>query len=183
MSATGRNLVGNERRADDFYATPAWCTRAIMPHLRLNDPVLDPCCGDGAILGVLFAAGRTVCGLELDAARGGTSGSVSIRDALTPEPWPQHRTIITNPPYSLAMEFIERALREAPEDADVAFLLRLNFLGSQRRAAFHRSYPSDVYVLPRRPSFTGGGTDATEYCWMVWGASRGGQWSILEIES
>jgi hypothetical protein len=81
------------------------------------------------------------------------------------------------------MEFIERALREAPEDADVAFLLRLNFLGSQRRAAFHRSFPSDVYVLPRRPSFTGGGTDATEYCWMVWGAERGGRWSILEIES
>jgi hypothetical protein len=182
MSATGRNLVGNERRPDDFYATPAWATRAVLPHLRMQPPVLDPCCGEGAILRVCLD--YWPCGIELDGERAAKAPGVIRRgDALGGAAWPSHRTIITNPPYSLAMEFIQRALAEAPADADVAFLLRLNFLGSQRRAAFHRMYPSDVYVLPRRPSFTGGGTDATEYCWMVWGANRGGRWSILEVES
>ena len=35
MSATGRNKKGKERREADFYPTPAWCTRAILPHLGL----------------------------------------------------------------------------------------------------------------------------------------------------
>ena len=45
MSATNRS---NVRVASDFYATPAWCTRAILPHLPVTS-VLDPCAGDGAI--------------------------------------------------------------------------------------------------------------------------------------
>ena len=48
----------------------------------------------------------------------------------------------------------------------------MNFLGSQKRAAFMRAFPPDVYGLPRRPSFTGGGTDATEYAWLVWTPER-----------
>jgi hypothetical protein len=36
-------------------------------------------------------------------------------------------------------------------------------------------------VLPKRPSFTGGGTDATEYAWMVWGPTRTGRLRILEV--
>lgn len=49
MSATGR---GAERRADDFYETPGWCTRAIRTRLDVfpNSVVLDPCAGTGAIL-------------------------------------------------------------------------------------------------------------------------------------
>ncbi len=180
MSATGRNLVGNERRADDHYATPAWATRAILPKLRLRGSILDPCAGEGAILRVLADLGHEVCGVELDAERAAKAGA-SCRDALGSEAWPACGTIITNPPYCRAQEFIERALRETRLECDVAMLLRLNFLGSQKRAAFHRAHPSDVGVLPRRPSFTGGGTDATEYCWMVWGSGRGGRWSILEV--
>jgi hypothetical protein len=69
-----------------------------------------------------------------------------------------------------------------PDCGTAAFLLRLNWLGGQARAAWHRANPCDVYVLPRRPSFTGKGTDATEYAWMVWGTGRGGRWSVLEVE-
>jgi hypothetical protein len=36
----------------------------------------------------------------------------------------------------------------------VALLLRLNWLGSQERAAFHRAHPSDILLLPKRPEFT-----------------------------
>lgn len=30
MSAAGRNLPENERRADDFYATPPWCVESLL---------------------------------------------------------------------------------------------------------------------------------------------------------
>ena len=86
-----------------------------------------------------------------------------------------------NPPYAGAYEFITRSLSEvAPVNGTVAALLRLNWLGSKKRAAFHKLAPSDVYVLSKRPSFGGSsGTDATEYAWFVWGPGRGNRWFIL----
>ncbi len=185
MSATGRNLEGHERLVDDFYATPAWVTRAILPHLRCGS-VLDPCCGDGAILDVIGKEWATF-GLELDAGRAGKAAArhaVTCTDALVGGPWPDADACVTNPPYALAMPFIERALVWCAcgvSDREVAFLTRLNFLGSQKRADFHRRHPCDVYVLPKRPSFTGGGTDATEYCWMAWGPGRGNRWFMLDV--
>lgn len=183
MSATGRNLEGNERRADDFYATPAWVTEAILPHLEVGS-VLDPCCGEGAILDVVRDVWRVeTFGIEIDEGRRNTARSrghdARLDDALIKTTWSSTVNIITNPPYSWAEAFIRRALIEC--EGDIAFLLRLNFLGSQKRAAFHRARPCDVYVLPKRPSFTGGGTDATEYCWMVWGPGRGNRWWVLDV--
>jgi hypothetical protein len=77
-----------------------------------------------------------------------------------------HRVCIGNPPYLDAAAHVAKALEVAPI---VAFLLRLNFLGSAKRLNFWRHHPADVYVLSERPSFDGEGTDATEYAWFVWG--------------
>ena len=63
-------------------------------------------------------------------------------------------TVITNPPYSLAMEVILRSFEEATDPrSEFAFLLRLDWLATSGRRDFHRAHPSDVHVLPRRPSF------------------------------
>lgn len=156
MSATGRNLAGHERAEDDFYETPHWATRAILPHLQRGASVLDPCCGLGAILDVARGSWQTTCGIEIGAWRAKKAAArgheVVRRDALSAGAWPNAFTIVTNPPYSLAEDFIRRAWQEAP-NSDAAFLLRLNFLGAQKRAAFHRRRPADVFLLPRRPSF------------------------------
>jgi hypothetical protein len=38
----------------------------------------------------------------------------------------------------------------------------------------------DVYVLSKRPSFSGNGkTDATAYAWFLFGPGRGGRWQVL----
>ncbi|MDP9037111.1 MAG: hypothetical protein M3O50_20120 [Myxococcota bacterium] len=124
--------------------------------------------------------GGSTLGIELDAARAslarGKGHEVTAGDALSLA-WPAADIIVANPPYRHAMAFVVRALSEAR--GEVAFLLRLNWLGSLKRAAFHREHPSDIYVIPRRPSFTGGKVDATEYAWYVWGPGRGGRWHIL----
>ena len=73
---------------------------------------------------------------------------------------------ISNPPFSLAQEFIEHSLAFAPW---VIHLLRLNYLGSEKRNAFFRENMPDVYVVPDRISFTGDGkSDSIEYAWFVW---------------
>lgn len=50
------------------------------------------------------------------------------------------------------------------------FLLRTAFLESKSRYEFWQENPlNDLYVLSKRPSFTGDGkSDATSYSWFVW---------------
>jgi hypothetical protein len=165
MSSTGR---GAERAAGDYYRTPAWCVEALLPDLALDNIqcVIDPGCGDGAIGDVLYqqewASGALFAGIELDPHHhealksSGTYDHVHSGSYLlwTPPPsWPQPLLIIGNPPYSDAMPFVQHSLGLAAGEGTVAMLLRLAWLASQGRADFHRANPSDVYILPRRPSF------------------------------
>ena len=74
--------------------------------------------------------------------------------------------IITNPPYSKAQRFIEHAKARC---STLILLLRLNFLASIKRHSFWDEYkPDTLFVLSKRPSFDGYGTDMTEYAWYVW---------------
>jgi SAM-dependent methyltransferase len=186
MSATGRNLEGNERRDLDFYETESWVTRSILKAVDISGSVLDAGCGTGSILReVIRMNGHRITvarGVELDPVR-----AAKAKETATPNVWcgdfltmaraeTPWDVIIANPPYGLAQEFVDVARRNG---ILTVFLLRLNFLGSQKRAARFREYMPDVYVLPKRPSFTGDGrTDATEYAWFVWGRDRG-TWGAL----
>lgn len=176
MSSTNR---GRERNALDFYETPPETTRAILAHLEPASIVLDPCCGDRAILLAVAEAwpGASCLGADIDPAR---AADVHI-DALGPESWTcPGVTVITNPPYSRAEEFVRRALLEVGPTGTVAMLLRLAFLESKGRASLHAKHPSDVFVLAKRPSFTGDGrADSAAYAWFVWGPGRGGRWEVL----
>ena len=175
MSATNR---GAERREHDFYSTPEWCTKALFQHvdeLRTR-PVLDPCAGDGAILNVARAYRLETHGIELRdvpkpigvQAWSPSCDALELARNLSGVGRSPYRdcNLVTNPPYSLAQDFID-AWRDKARLS--AWLLRLNFLGSQKRAAWLRACPpSRVLILPRRPSFTGGATDSCEYAWMIW---------------
>lgn len=188
MSATGR---GSIRQTHDFYATPAWAVHAIADHLGPHRYTLDPAAGSGHILAALrdhdprrFGVLR---GFEIQTDIPVVTDNIpmTIRDALGPESWGNVDLVTMNPPYMMAMEFVQRAIHEVGRTAGtVAALLRLNWLGSKKRAEFHRQNPADVYVLSKRPSFiysdkSGSSTDATEYAWFVWGPFRGNRWFIL----
>jgi hypothetical protein len=191
----------------DYYATPAWCTRQILDvlHLRERDlsvpymAILDPSCGDGAILRVAGERGMAGIGIELDEGRAKQARAIDMTkeiregDALAMQ-WPLtfwdktwRRSVVAlvgNPPFSLAGEFAGMAAEwSRANDRSAALLLRLSFAESQKRAAFHRQYPSDIYVLPVRPRFRTdtNGTDAHAYAWFVWGPFRGGRWQVLPM--
>ncbi len=169
----------------DFYETPAWAIHAVVPILPVQPGmhILDPGCGTGAILRELGAAYPEcgVTGLEKDRARfeaveASTDLPVQLGDFFQHQE--KYDLIVSNPPYSHALEFVQHALMLAPV---VCMLLRLPWLAGQARAEWHRENPAHVAVLPRRPSFTGDGkTDATEYAWFLWGTDRRGTWEILE---
>jgi hypothetical protein len=166
MSATGRSDV---RRPDDAYNTPSWCVRRLLERVYLpkTGRWLEPCAGNGALI---KAANAVVPDLVWDAIDiAPRADGIRQADFLTEGPWSTSvSTVITNPPFSLAREFVERSFEVAPK-AWIAMLMRLNWAASEERFLLMKMRAPDLYVLPNRPSFTDDGrTDSTEYAWMVW---------------
>ena len=175
----------------DFYATPHWAIVPILEHLPRGGTVLDTGCGEGNILRALLEAGwasESLFGIELDEARArlcgdDTGAEVEHGDFLTGSPRLSFDLVIGNPPFTHSEAFARRALDVvSTRRGSAALLLRLEFLETAERLSFHRQFPSDVFVFPLRPSFTGDGKcDSAAYAWFVWGPGRGGRWSILDV--
>lgn len=152
MSATNRGTTRNE---NDFYPTPISCIDSITQFINYSKITSfhEPCFGEGVIFNAIPIANKTYCELTL---------GIDYLEAIVPPV----DLIVTNPPFSLALPFLEKSLKEA---GTVIYLLRLNFLGSQQRRPFWQAnQPTHLFTLAKRPSFTGKGTDATEYAWFVW---------------
>lgn len=176
MSSTNR---GSQRSPADYYPTPGWCVDRLLEAAALPGGLwLEPCAGEGDIVSAVKATRPDVRWAmnELRAECRGTLRGLSgdedrvhigdIADWQAPE---GAAVAITNPPFRVAMDVVQWCLAHA----EVAvLLLRLNFVGSVKRADFMRAHPPDIYVLPNRPSFTGKGTDSVEYAWFVWDQRR-----------
>jgi len=141
--------------------------------------MLECCAGDGVVIKAIkdfFRRDFVVDAVEVrEEEEPGLiqyADDVYIQDFLTFAPSKEYKTIITNPPYSIAQEIVEHCFEIAP-DAEIIMLLRLAFLESKKRKEFWQKYPlSELYVLSERPSFTGKGTDSTAYAWMVWNKNK-----------
>ncbi len=174
---------GHVRHPEDFYATPPWVVDAILPHLP-DGVACDPCAGDGAIVAAIVGAGRHCYGIEISAervvdARAKRGVTLTHGDGLTGHERFKDPLIVMNPPYKAAEEWVRAMVQPG---RTVAALLRLGFLASaSRKALFAEAGMPDVYVLSKRPSFTGGGTDSADYAWMVWGPGRVGRVQRLEV--
>jgi len=180
MSSTNRGAIRNDQ---DNYITPEWVVNALLDNIDLQgDEILEPCAGDGAIIRALiqrYGNTKYYTAIEIRDERNNLlmAGADRIYNQLDflkigGPVNPQETTIITNPPYGIAQEIIEHCFELYPED-DIIMLLRLNFLGSQKRKEFWERHPvKQIYVLSKRPSFTAGGTDSCEYAWFVWSKWR-----------
>lgn len=193
-SATNR---GGQRIDQDQYFTPHPFTYAIAP--LLFGPgcqygfILDPAAGRGDLLLPLrragIPAGRMVA-IELDGVRvqqmrsnpeladvyamqaDGIAALQQVRSTVT---------IIMNPPYSHAFQFVRAAVQAAERcGGQAAAFLRLGFLASDKRRRFLEQYPPLVRIASRRPCFVKvvthlpdgktrtSTTDASEYAWICW---------------
>jgi len=167
----------------DYYPTPLWCTHRLIEAVDLpGGRWLEPAVGDGAIVRAVNELRSDVQWTTIDIRRECEPDLVADFTWMgCPEIEGSFDVIITNPPFSSALDFVRTALDRAPI---VVMLLRLNWLGGgtrARRPAFLREHMPDVYVLPNRPSFDGEGTDATEYAWMVWDARRESRWGVVRV--
>jgi hypothetical protein len=152
-----------ERESNDFYPTPPEAIQLLLSKESFPGLIWEPACGDGAISKFLP---KTTISTDLFDRGYGQSGV----DFLNTNKKVDH--IITNPPYSIAKEFVEHALFCA--NHKVAMLLKLNFLESQSRYHLFKTTPlSMVYVFSKRVSFNKGtekgkGSGLLAYAWFLW---------------
>lgn len=147
-----------QRNEHDTYETPKWVVDAFLKlvPIRKDWSYMEPC----------RASGRFYNELPIGSAWGEIRDGVDYLNTA----YSRVDCILTNPPYLLAQEFVEKAHK----DADVVImLLRLGFLESMRRFEFWKEYPLDHLVtLSKRPSFTDDGkTDGAGYAFFIWDAN------------
>lgn len=204
MSAAGR--TPGLRSKDDAYETAPWAVyrlleavasaavAAPLPHRRGDMPSywLEPCAGTGNIIRAVnswYAHDWSddqanirwhACEIrpECEESLKAVANPVIIGDFLRVVP-AKYDVIITNPPYSLAEEFLRACL---PIADHVIMLLRLNWL--EGRNEIWSTNPADVWVLPNRIPFGRNkhgkvGTDATAYAWMHWHKGATGRLRML----
>lgn len=162
------------RPASDFYETPVCATQTLLAEIAIPGPVWEPACGKGAISDVLLASGKTVLSSDLFHHGYGVSGI----DFLEVAPPTGARSIVTNPPYSIANEFAKKAISDVKKtDGVLALLLRLSWLESLKRQKqiFEPDPVHHVVVFSRRlpmmhrPEYTGKkSTSTVAYAWFVW---------------
>jgi len=75
---------------------------------------------------------------------------------------------VQNPHYQLWLRFLRISLGMTEPWSRVAFLLRTGVLEGADRNEWIRTHVPDVHVFPKRPKFTGTGSDSATYAWMVW---------------
>ena len=107
-----RQVAGVRLNDTDFYPTPMWCLENIDVDWSKFKTAHEPCRGDGRISDWLTSKGLNTSYTEI------TEGTDFFEWSNTVD------LIITNPPFSLAQEFIDHATANA---TTVFMLLRLNF--------------------------------------------------------
>lgn len=139
-----------QRKKGDFYQTPYSMTTQICLHLvnRYNIySILEPAAGEGSIIKVLkeFFPESKIYASDL-------YRKINKKDFLSEKDYPLNKTyswIITNPPYSLANEFIQKAKQIAP---NVLMLLPLNYLQGEKRFKDNIFKElKDVFIFTRMP--------------------------------
>jgi hypothetical protein len=158
---------GYERKERDLYETPEWVTAALVPHLRPGIcHVWEPACGPGKMVRALRLPGLEVHGTDID------RGEDFLSDTFGPG-FVEYQAIITNPPYELATEFVEKAIwHMSYTDGLVAMLLRTDFDHAKTRSrifADSKAFAKKVVLTKRIQWFEDSkGSPSFNHAWFIW---------------
>lgn len=165
-----------ERELNDFYATEPKAAELLLevePDLK---NIWECACGQGHLAKVFDKYGKLAKATDL--INRGYGKQQDFLNDLTVNFNPDYfwnGDIVTNPPYSEALEFCKKALNLVKEGSKVCMFLKLTFLESKERKEFFKEAPPKiVYVCSSRircairGNFEDVGSSAICYAWFVW---------------
>ena len=177
----GTSLVGGsvsfERAENDFYATDPKSVLSLLAVEDFNNGViLEPCCGQGHISKILKAYTNSDVASSDIVDRGYGDGQIDFLNKNST--FMDIDYIVTNPPFKLAKEFVDKSLKIATKK--VAMFLKIQFLEGQSRKEWFKNTPlKTVYVFSKRQVVFNNGDKINPktgkawantmcFCWFVW---------------
>lgn len=163
------NHCNEDREENDYYATDPIALDVLLNKEVFNAKIWEPCVGEGHLASLLESYGYLVkCSDIIDRGYPNTKIIDFLKfDGLF------KGDIITNPPYSKALAFVDKAMNILQDDYRLAMFLKLQFLeGGKRGILFEKYKPEKIYVFcdrvecAKNGNFLGG--SAIAYAWFIW---------------
>lgn len=184
MALSGGKLAGGnpkgERQAEDFYATNPKALEMLLEKYDLGEvhTMLEPCVGDGNLANFMLNTRPFINIKALDIVDRGFKGTL-VQDFLKWETEEKYDVVITNPPFKLAREFVEKSLDLVTEEGKVIMFLKIQFLEGISRKEFLENSPLKyVYVFSSRMATWKEGKQTDEkgkpwsttmcHAWFIW---------------
>jgi hypothetical protein len=171
------NHTAQERELHDFYATEPLAAQLLLDVEKFKPTIWECACRAGHLSKVFIENGYNVLSTDM-VDRGYGIGGVDFLKVAPGQIDLRSTDIITNPPYSLAKEFVEHALELLPQNGKLAMFLKLTFMESKaRKQLFVATPPYRIYVSSSRlqcakngdfETYSKGVGTAVAYGWYVW---------------
>jgi len=171
------NHAGDTRVSSkmDQCQTPAYAIDPLLPHIKTYWTVWEPAYGEGHLANALLtrSSGFDVFGTDL------LSGT-NFFDA-NPDGWD---ALITNPPYSVKYQWLERCFDIGKP---FALLVPLEMLGAERAAKWFRIHHIEVIIMNPRIDFKmpnalwSKSSAQFPTCWLTWEFEIGRQLTFARV--
>jgi len=156
---------------NNFVRTPREITEALLKMENFEGKILEPCCGDGAISEVLKENGFEVKSSDLF-----DYGYGEIKDLFDIEL--EQENIITNPPFSLKVDMIEKLLSVTKKK--LVLLWYVKNIGNLLEGRRHKNLKT-IYIFKKRIEWK-----ETKigwlFAWYVWEKGYEGDVTIKRID-
>ena len=156
-----RSIIGSgeNRRPLDFYPTPRHAIVSLLQREQFRGRTWEPAQGDGRIVEIMRNEGHDIFGSDLQDGTDFLATEISVEN------------IITNPPFSLATNFLLHAKKCARRK--IVLLCPLAFLGGTKRWSMFQDQQfrlKSVYVFSKRLQFdpTTDSQPMMTHAWFVW---------------
>lgn len=175
----------HERQKHDYYATDPKVIEDIFRKESFKDDVWECACGEGHLSKKMKEHGKNVYSTDLiDRGYGD-----DFFDFLEDNPHNKtEKDIITNPPYKLAKEFVEKSLDLQIKGCKTAMFLKIQFLESLSRIELFKKHPpKKIYVYSKRQKCVINGNEnisgnsAMCYAWFIWEKGYSGDTNLSWI--
>lgn len=172
-SIGAQNYSLTDRQRHDYYATEPRAVELLLAEETFAPTIWECACGEGHLSKAIEKAGYSVISTDLVYRGFGYPASIDFLSIKVENCFTG--SIITNPPYKYALEFVEQAIKVVMPHGKVAMFLKLTFLEGRRRKNFFKANPpktiyvsSSRLICARNGDFEHMTGSAIAYAWYVW---------------